>query len=516
MATSGSALVASALTKRYPGVLALDGVDLDVRFGEVHALVGENGAGKSTFVRVLEGVHPPDSGTMTLAGEPFAPASPQDSLTAGIRVVHQELSTMPTLSVAENLFLERLPNTAGWVRRGELKKRAKDALSRVGLHVDPSRTMETLSLAQSQLVEIARALAADARIVVFDEPTTALTQPERDRLLDLIRGLRDQGLAVIYISHNLEEVFALADRTTVLRNGKAVGTRETSEFTTASLVRMMIGRELDTDQVFPDDVIPGAQVLEVSHLSVADGTVRDVSFALHKGEILGLSGLVGAGRTETVRALFGADPKKTGDITVNGRPLHCAHPRDAIHAGISLATEDRKNQGLLLTLGCDINISLASIDKVSSNGLMRKKEEKSLARQMIERMGVKAHSPGTAVGTLSGGNQQKVVLGRWILRGSDILIVDEPTRGIDVGARHEIYRHLADLAREGKSLIVVSSDLTELLQLCHRILVFSRGKIAADLDRTEFDQEKILTAAYSEYMNTEPQEREDDRVDLSR
>lgn len=501
MGSSRSALVAEGIVKRYPGVIALDGVDLDVRYGEVHALVGENGAGKSTLVRILGGIHPPDAGVVELDGKSFRPTSPQASLREGIRVVHQELSTLPTLSVAENLFLDSLPRRGGFVDFRRLNERARAALALVGLDISPRRRMDTLSLAQTQLIEIARALAADAKVVVFDEPTATLTVPEKQRLLALIGDLRTRGVAVIYISHHLDEIFAVCDRATILRNGRSIATRDVADLTTDELVRLMVGRELANEHVFPDDTVIGERVLEVENLSTRDGLVQDVSFAVAAGEIIGFAGLVGAGRTETVRAVFGADRPSSGTVSVRGKMVRPSHPKRAVDAGISLATEDRKHQGLLLTMGCDANITLASIDKVSRFGLMRRRAEQSVAADIIKRLTVKVRRPNTVVGTLSGGNQQKVVLGRWILRDSDVLIVDEPTRGIDVGARHEIYHHLANLSRSGKAIVVVSSDLGELFALCHRVLVFSRGRLVAEVPRAEFDQEVVLTHAYSGYRS---------------
>ncbi|WP_435104639.1 sugar ABC transporter ATP-binding protein [Arhodomonas sp. AD133] len=490
-----------AVTKRYPGVVALDGVDLDVRAGEVHALIGENGAGKSTLVRILGGVHPPDRGTLTLDGRAYTPASPQQALASGIRVVHQELSGLPNLSVAENLFLDRLPRRGGIVQRRELNRSARRLLDRVGLDVDPRTPMERLSLAQTQLVEIARALSTDARIVIFDEPTATLTVPEKERLLGLVRGLRERGVAVIYISHHLEEIFSVCDRATVLRNGTTVGTRDVDKLTTAEVVRMMVGRDLANHHPFPDDVIPGEVLLEVDDLHVP-ALGRRVSFTVRAGEIVGMAGLVGAGRTETVRAVFGADGPSSGTVRMHGRPVRIRDPRDAVRAGISLATEDRKQQGLVLEMGCDVNVSLATLSRVTRRGLLQRRKERRETTEIANRMRVKVGAIGTAVGTLSGGNQQKVVLGRWLYRESDVLIVDEPTRGIDIGARHEIYGLLGALARQGKAIVMVSSDLSELMGMCHRILVFSRGRIAANVPRTEFDQEGILTHAYAEFLNT--------------
>ncbi len=496
------ALRVNGVTKEYPGVTALDGVDLEVGAGEVHALVGENGAGKSTLVRILGGVHPPDQGSMTLMDRAYAPARPEEALHRGVRVVHQELSALPNLTVAENLFLNRLPSRRGWVNYRGLNERAARLLSRVGLTLPPNTRMERLSIAQTQLVEIARVLSGNPALVIFDEPTATLTAPERDRLFELVRGLRDLGSAIIYISHHLEEIFKVCDRATVLRNGQHVDTQSVDQLSTNVLVRMMVGRELADDHPFPSDIRTGGAVLEVDRLGVRT-LGKEISFAAHQGEILGVAGLVGAGRTETMRSLFGADPHDGGTVKVNGRAVRIRKPKDAVRAGISFATEDRKAQGLVLPMGSDVNISLATLRKVSRRGLLRRQSERTQTAEMARQMRVKVPSVRTAVGTLSGGNQQKVVLSRWLFRDSDVLIVDEPTRGIDVGARHEIYSLLAELARRGKAIVMVSSDLKELMGMCHRLLVFSRGDLVADIPRNEFDHEHILTLAYSRFVNEE-------------
>lgn len=492
-------LTVHAATKRYPGVKALDGVDLEIRAGEVHALVGENGAGKSTLVRVIGGIQPLDSGEVTLDGQPFRPLSPQESLRAGVRVVHQELSTLPNLSVAENLFLDGLPRRSGFVRFSELNARAADVLSRVGLDVDPRTRMEELSLAQTQLVEIARAIASEARLIIFDEPTATLTSPEKKRLLSLVSELRSRGTAIIYISHHFDEIFSVCDRATVLRNGRSIGTYLVDEVSPDDLVRHMVGKEFAEEHPYPDDVIPGGILLDVDSL-VVPGASEPVSFQVRAGEILGVSGLVGAGRTEAMRALFGADRALGGEVRIRGERVRITSPRDAIRAGISFATEDRKHQGLVLQMGSDVNVTLASIDRVSRGGFILRRKELADAAAIVKRMAVKVSSVIAPVGSLSGGNQQKIVLGRWIYKDSDVLIVDEPTRGIDIGARHEIYGLLGELARRGKAIVMVSSDLRELTGMCHRMLVFSKGRVVADLDRSEFDDEAILKHAYSAYL----------------
>ncbi|MDR1394232.1 MAG: sugar ABC transporter ATP-binding protein [Bifidobacteriaceae bacterium] len=488
-------LEASGIVKIYPGVRALDGVGLTVLPGEVHGLAGENGAGKSTLVRILGGLTSSDSGVMRLGGELFEPRSPQESLKAGVRIVHQELNSLPNMTVGENLFLDQLPRRFGLVDRSAIVRRTTAVLKEVGLDLSPSKRMGSLSVAQIQLVEIARALTKDARLIVLDEPTASLTPPERARLLTVVRQLSQKGVAVIYISHHLGEILEICDQVTVLRNGRLIATKPARDLASRDLVRMMVGRELAEDQQFPSGATPGPVLLDVQRLAVT-GLPGPVSFQVRQGEILGVAGLVGAGRSETMRALFGADRAGGGQIEVAGRRVRIRSPHDAVAAGISFATEDRKNQGLILPMSCAANISLAAMRRVSRFGWLAKARELAQTTQVGARMRVKAPSMKTIVGTLSGGNQQKVVLARWLFRDSSILIVDEPTRGIDVGARREIYGLLADLATAGKGVIVVSSDLEELTGLCHRIVVFSKGEIVADLDRADFNRETILNFAY--------------------
>jgi ribose transport system ATP-binding protein len=484
--------------KEFPGVRALDRAQLRLRAGEVHALVGENGAGKSSLIKALAGVHQLDTGQMTLEGVEYRPTSPHEALASGVRVVHQELSTLSELTVAENLFFEHLPRRRGLVDYRRLNARAEQVLATVGLDVSPRRRIGTLSIAQTQLVEIGRAVSADARVIIFDEPTASLTAPERDRLFEIIAQLRGRGTSVLYISHHLEEIFDICETATVLRNGRTIATRPVAELTSGALVTLMVGRELAGDYPFPTQVSVGKPSLQVQDLAVPGGGT--VSFTAHAGEILGVAGLIGAGRTETMRAVFGADRHRSGQVLVDGRPVRIRRPRDAVRAGISLATEDRKNQGLILPMGVDVNISIAALKRVTRLGFLRRSSERQQTRQVAERMRVKTPSLGTPVRNLSGGNQQKVVLARWLFRDTLVLIVDEPTRGIDVGARYEVYELLAELAGRGVAIVMVSSDLKELIGMCHRILVFSRGTIAGDLRRDDFDEERILGLAYSGYV----------------
>ncbi|MEV0231964.1 sugar ABC transporter ATP-binding protein [Nonomuraea sp. NPDC050786] len=488
-------MTVTGLVKRFPGVVALDGVDLDIRAGEIHALVGENGAGKSTLVKALAGIHAPDGGTMTIDGAPYAPAGAADGLAAGISVVHQELALLPYLTVAENLFLRALPRTAGVVDRKRLRADAARLLAEIGLDVSPDTLVERLGIAQMQLVEIAKAISTDCKLLIMDEPTATLTSREAGRLFGILRALRERGVAIVYISHHLQEVLELADRVTVLRNGRSVETREMAGVTAPDLVRLMVGRDLAQEFPVKPPTTPGEVALKVRDLKVA-GFEGPLSFSVRRGEVVGLAGLVGSGRTEAMRAIFGADPASSGNIELYGKKVHIRHPQDAVRHGISLLTEDRKSQGLVLDLPISANVTLAKL----RGFLVRFGQERSLAEDLGRRLHLRSAGVGQHVRTLSGGNQQKVVLAKWLNAGSDILIVDEPTRGIDVGAKYEIHELLLGLAAEGKALLVVSSDLPELMGICDRILVFSRGRIAGEVTRADFDAEHILTLAYSGYL----------------
>ncbi|MGH4030160.1 sugar ABC transporter ATP-binding protein [Actinomycetota bacterium Odt1-20B] len=487
------------VSKAFPGVVALDGVHLDLVPGEVHALLGENGAGKSTLVKILAGTQAPDAGSLRLGGEPYAPRDAAAAMRAGVQVVHQELNLLPHLTVAENLFLQHLPRRFGWfVDRRTLHRETERLLAEVGLETRPQTKVERLGIAQMQLLEIARTLRQECRVLVMDEPTATLTPREKKRLFELLRALTARGTAVLYISHHLEEVFELADRMTVFRNGRHVVTRDVAGTDTAEVIRLMVGRDLAQEYPPYAERALGPELLRAEGLRPRGGA--PVSFALRAGEVVGVAGLVGSGRTETVRALFGADRPAGGRVLVRGRPVRVRGPRDAVRHGISLLTEDRKGQGLVLDLSVGANVSLAATRKVSRGGLLRRGEEDRLAREAVDRLGVRTPGVRTAVRTLSGGNQQKVVLGRWLLAGTDVLVVDEPTRGIDVGARYEIHQQLVDLAADGKALLVVSSDLSELMGICDRILVFSRGRIAGEVGRAGFDSSRILSLAYSGYV----------------
>ncbi|WP_330180330.1 sugar ABC transporter ATP-binding protein [Nocardia sp. NBC_01503] len=496
---AGTLLEITGLSKRYPGVTALDGVDLSVTAGEIHVLIGENGAGKSTLVKCLAGVERPDAGRMVLGGADHRPASAADALHAGIQVVHQELALMPALTVAENLFLQRMPRRFGVVDRRAMRRRAEGLLEQVGLEVSPDTPVGRLGIAQMQLVEIAKALSTECRLLIMDEPTATLTPRETATLFKVMRRLKHEGVAIIFISHHLDEIFEIGDRVTVLRNGTSVAAREIGDIDIPGLVRMMVGRDLAAEYPPVTARPTGDELLGVRDLRVT-ARAPSVSFSVRAGEVVGVAGLVGSGRTEAMRAIFGADRPAAGTVSVRGEPAHIKNPRDAVRHGISLLTEDRKSQGLVLDLSIAANLSLAGLDRVSRTGLLRRRAEIASARELSSRLRIKASGPEQSVRSLSGGNQQKVVLGRWLAADADLLIVDEPTRGIDVGARYEIHQLLLDLATVGKGVLVVSSDLSELTGICDRILVFSAGRITGEVARADFDAEHILNLAYSGYL----------------
>jgi len=488
------------VTLTFPGVRALDAVSWQIRAGEVHVLVGENGAGKSSLVKTLCGLYQPDEGAMTFDGEPYAPLTPQDALAAGIRVVHQELHLLPYLSIAENLTIERPPSRFGLVDRAAMHARARELLEQVGLRVTTTTRVEQLGIAQRQLLEIAKALAAQSRLVVLDEPTSTLTPAEVASLFAIVRRLRADGVAVLYISHHLEEIAEIGDRVTVMRNGGVAATLPVAGTTITQLVRLMVGRDLASADLAPSPARTGTELLRVEGLRPAGGP-HPISLCLAAGEILGIAGLMGSGRTETLRAIFGADPPESGRIWLDGKEVSIADPSDAVRAGICLLTEDRKGQGLMLSMSGSANVSITDLAAVSRRGLLDRSAERSAAERYRRELAIHTPSVATPVGSLSGGNQQKYVLAKWLFRGAKVLMLDEPTRGIDVGAKFEIYALMRALAAEGRGLIVVSSDLPELLLLCHRIAVFSRGRIAGELARDQFDQEAVLRLAYQGFTH---------------
>jgi ribose transport system ATP-binding protein len=487
----------ASVGKRFPGVTALSGVSFEIARGETHILLGENGAGKSTLINLLAGLFQPDEGEITFDGVPYRPGTPTDAFRAGIRVVHQELSMLSNLTVAENLLFEDLPRRYGLVDFRAMNRRAAELLDEVGLDILPTTLVSRLGVAQMQLVEIAKALCHDSKLLILDEPTATLTAREVDRLFEILHRLKAKQVTVLYISHRLQEIYEIGDRVTVLRDGRHVTTRALAGLTIPDLVYLMVGRELEEQNAFRDDIIPSEEVLRVRDLQLsAEGP--QISFSVGRGEIVGIAGLVGSGRTEAVRALFGADPKMAGAIEVEGIPVNIASPRDAVRCGLGLVTEDRKQQGLLLGMSCAQNITITDLGKVSRHGVLRPGVEREAAARLVRDLRIKTATVHQAVGTYSGGNQQKVVIAKWLYHEMKVLICDEPTRGIDVGAKAEIYDLMWGLAAQGKGILVVSSDLPELLAICHRILVFAKGRIAGEVPRAAFDQQRILSLAYEE------------------
>jgi ABC-type sugar transport system ATPase subunit len=480
--------------KSYPGVRALRGVSFELAAGEVVAVVGENGAGKSTLIKILAGAVSPDAGRVRIAGRDVPPSSPAEARRAGVAVIYQEFSLVPSLSAAENLFLGRESGRWGWLNKRDERRRAAELFRRLGVEIDPDAPVRQLSVAQQQTVEIAKALAAEARILVLDEPTATLTPPEAERLFAILHELRRQGAGVIYISHRLDEVFALADRVLVLRDGSQIATRPIQDVTRDELIEQMVGRRLE--QEFPKR---GAELgpprLVVTNLRRGDA-VRGVSFAVRRGEVLALTGLVGSGRTETARLIFGADRRDEGTIALDGRELTITRPRDAIRAGIALLTEDRKGQGLILAHAVRDNFALPNLGRWSRLGVLDRGRERSAFRAAAERFRIKTADPRLPVGTLSGGNQQKVVLAKWLERDCEVVIFDEPTRGIDVGAKYEIYTLINALAAQGKAVLMISSELPEVLGMSDRILVMHGGRITGEIsDVACATQEQILKLA---------------------
>jgi rhamnose transport system ATP-binding protein len=462
--------------------------------GEAHALLGENGAGKSTLVKILAGVHRQDSGELTLAGQSLTFNGPAASKAAGISIIYQEPTLFPDLSVAENIFMGRQPLRGGRrIDRSAMNAAATEVFSRLGVDLDPERLAKGLSVADQQIVEIAKALSLDAKVLVMDEPTAALTQVEVDRLFEVMKTLRAQGAAVLFISHRLEEVFASCQRVTIMRDGNFVSTAPIEDLTIDDIIRSMVGRNLES--LFPKTVTePGGVVLEVEHLGSA-GVFTDISFQVRRGEIVALAGLVGAGRSEVARAIFGIDPYDSGTVTVNGKVLPRNAPRAAMAAGIALVPEDRRQQGLVMDLGIDQNVALASLGRLSQGGLIRRSSERRMAMDWAGRLQMKFGRMSNAVSTLSGGNQQKVVLGKWLARNPSLLIIDEPTRGIDVGTKAEVHRILDGLVAQGMAVLMISSELPEVLGMADRVLVIREGRLTASMSRTEADEDSVMRAA---------------------
>jgi L-arabinose transport system ATP-binding protein len=490
-------LRAERIDKSFGPVRALADVSLDVRAGEVLALMGENGAGKSTLLRVLSGEHAPDAGVLRLDGEPVHFGSPRDAHRAGLRVIQQEPEIVPHVSVAENVYLGALPGRGRILDKRALHEQVRADIERRGFSglLDPRALGSALSAAQRQLVEILRALVGDVRVIAFDEPTSSLSDHEVDALFRLIRRLRDDGVAVVYVSHRMSEIFAIADRVAVLRDGRYVGDRLVARTGEAELVRMMVGRDL-VDMFVREPREPGELVLSVRGLVTDD--VRGIDLEVRAGEVVGLGGLVGAGRSELALAVAGAVPIRAGRVEVAGKAVRLRGPADALRAGIGLAPEERKAQALLLRRSIRDNVSLAVLSRICRLRVVRRRTERDLAKRYVKQLSVRASGIEQEVGTLSGGNQQKVVLARWLARRPKVLILDEPTRGVDVGAKAEIYSIVNDLAAEGMALLVISSEMPELLGLSDRIVVMQGGAITGRLTRAEATEERVLALAMAE------------------
>jgi rhamnose transport system ATP-binding protein len=483
------------IRKSFAGVQALKGVSFELRAGEVHALVGENGAGKSTLIKVITGAHQPDEGTVEVDGQAVADNDPLRARALGIAAIYQQPALFPNLTVAENIALGLEPS-GGWrvVRWRERRDRARRLLGLLETRIDPDTEVHRLSMPEQQLVEIARALGADARILILDEPTASLGEREADDLFRVLRDLKSRGVGMIYISHRLEELPRVADRVTALRDGTLVGTRDIHEVDRAALIRMMVGRELSA--VFPKQAVPiGDVVLEVEGLGCRASGVHDVSLDVRAGEILGLAGLVGAGRTELARVLFGLTPADAGTIRLRGKPASIDSPEQAIARGIAYVPEDRRHHGVIPELSVAANTSLATLRAVSSGGLIDFAKERRAAAEYVKRLGIKTPDVEAPVGNLSGGNQQKVALARWLASDPSVLILDEPTQGVDVGAKAEIHRLMVELAGRGLAIVMISSELPEVLGMSDRIAVMHGGTVVGRLDRAGATQEAILELA---------------------
>lgn len=484
------------ISKQYTGVKALDDVSISFRRGEVHALMGENGAGKSTLIKTLSGAIQPNDGEIVFEGTTYTHMEPHQAMELGIHVIYQEFNMMPELSVAENIFMGQQLGGGVLFNKSITEERAQKILDGMHVKINAKETVKNLSVANMQLVEIAKALTRDVKVLVMDEPTAPLTDAEVETLFEIVQMLKSKGVTIIYISHRIAEVFQISDQVSVLRDGRFIKTVMTNEVDRDELIRLMVGREV-SDTYPKRDFAPGEVVLELR--DVCGNGVENVSFAVRSGEIFGLSGLVGAGRTETMRMIFGADPIDSGEVLLNGQPVHPKHPAEAVKLGIGLIPEDRKQQGLLLDLPIFTNISMATMRDISHFTVVNSRAEKENVNRLVEAVTIKTPSITQLVRNLSGGNQQKVVLAKWLAANCKVLIFDEPTRGIDVGARHEIYKLMNELCRQGIAIVMISSDMEEILGMSDRIMVLCEGHQAGILEREAFSQETILSLASGQY-----------------
>jgi inositol transport system ATP-binding protein len=495
-------LLMENISKSFPGVKALSEVNLAVRKGTIHALMGENGAGKSTLMKILDGIYTPDSGQITFQGGPVTIETTHRALKLGISMIHQELSPIPYMTVAENIFLGREPlGRFGLIDKRKLNADTKTLLSRLDIDIDPTTLMKDLSVANTQMVEIAKAISYDSTLIIMDEPTSAITEREVAHLFSMIRSLKAKGVTIIYITHKMDEVFQIADDISVLRDGRHVATVPATQTNKVRLITMMVGRELT--EMFPKEVAPiGEVVLSVRHLTRA-GLVEDVSFDLRRGEILGIAGLMGAGRTTVIESIFGIHKIDSGEILIRGKKTPINSPADAIRNGLALLTEDRKLTGIMGVLPVRDNMMIASLPNYEKRGFLDRRLIESTYKQEKGRLDIKSPSMHQLIKLLSGGNQQKVLVSRWLLTSPDILILDEPTRGIDVGAKAEIHRLMSKLAQEGKAIIMISSELPEILGMSDRILVMHEGRVGGTFERKEATQESIMQAATGHGLDAE-------------
>lgn len=484
-------LTFEAISKHFPGVQALDKVSFEVKEGSCHALLGENGAGKSTLGKILAGVYVADHGTIRLNGQPIFPRDPGTARQLGIAMVHQELAFCPNLSVAENLCLGNPPAKNGWLQRSQMRQQATDFLDIIGAKIDPNRLLGDLTTGQEQLVQIAAAVGTGARILVMDEPTSSLSQAESERLFELMGTLRQRGITLLYVSHRMNEIFSLCDHMTVLRDGHHVVTQAVADVTPDQVIRQMIGREIEDHSPQHLGQDPGKEILRVENLS-SPGKFSNINFTIHTGEILGFGGLIGAGRSEIAQAVFGLDPHASGRVFIHGQPLPLGNVAKAMAAGIGLVPEDRKRQGLVLSMNCRENTSLAALNKCAPLGWIDPSKESDIVASVTHRLRVKTPSLETPIVGLSGGNQQKLALAKWLLRECRLLIVDEPTRGVDVGAKAEIHRLLDELAVQGIAIWLISSELPELMRLSRRILVLREGQLRAEIHRADFSEAHLM------------------------
>ena len=481
------------ITVEFPGVKALDDVDFSLERGEVHILLGENGAGKSTLMKVLSGVYKRNAGIIRIDGHEVTFAGSKEAMEAGVNIVHQELNLIPYLTVAENIFLGREPKRGAVIAWNKLFQDAGEILKRLGVDINPKAVLKTLSVAQQQMVEIAKCVSQNSKVIIFDEPTSSLTDREIDALFRIIEDLKSQGVGIVYISHRFDEIKRIGDRATIMRDGRYIDTVCIADSSIEKMIHMMVGRELK--DMFPKIKVPiGETIFEARGFTTKD-KLSDCTISVRKGEILGLAGLMGAGRTELARAIIGADPFDSGTVYLEGQQLHIRTPEDAVKKGIGLLPEDRKHHGLVLGMSVSENITLASLKKTMKNGILNKQSENTFANQYVDAMKIKTPHLMQKVKFLSGGNQQKVVIGKWLMTNCKVLIFDEPTRGIDVAAKSEIYRIICDLAKQGMAIILISSELPEILGMSDRVVVMCGGKIVGEMERSEATQEKIMHLA---------------------